>query len=306
VDADLATLAGRELTGPVALCDDAGGLDARAVGWSRRPLQRCNLRGSWLRKKRWDYWCVVTPDVLVALVRADLDWLAFESVHVLDLASGAAVDAVLPRRPGAAFAERAPDGEPIRLALRTRRVDLALEIAPAGESLNVVVPFARQRFQFTSKQLGLAARGRLSVDGRARTLDGAWAALDFGRGIWPHRTRWRWAVGCGGADAGAVAFNLGGEWTRGTGATENALFIAGRLHKLAEEVEFSDGRIDSPRVALRFTPRHRRRVGRDQWPLGARLDWACGTWNGTLRGDGGETIVVRDLFGWCESFRAHW
>ena len=296
----------RELTEPVALCDDAGRLDPRAIGWSRRPLHRCNLRAHWPRKKRWDYWCIVAPDVLVALVRADLDYLAFDSVHVLDRRSGLSVDGVRPRRPGAPFADRAPDGEPVRVELRTRRVAVALEIAPAGESLNVVVPLGGGRFQLTSKQLGMAARGQLEIDGRARAIDGAWAVLDFGRGVWPQRTRWRWAAACGHSDGRSLAFNFGGEWTDGSGATENGIVVAGRLHKIAEEVRFSDGRIDSERVALRFSPQHRRRVGRDQWPVGARLDWACGTWNGTLRGDGGETIVVRDLFGWCESFRAHW
>ncbi|GAA3097385.1 DUF2804 family protein [Nonomuraea salmonea] len=45
----------REITAAVDLCLPDGRLDPRAVGWTRRPLHRANLRG-WGRTKRWEYW----------------------------------------------------------------------------------------------------------------------------------------------------------------------------------------------------------------------------------------------------------
>ena len=45
-----------ELTRPVDLCDGRGRLDPAAIGWSRAPLVRANLRGHWPRRKRWNFW----------------------------------------------------------------------------------------------------------------------------------------------------------------------------------------------------------------------------------------------------------
>ena len=42
----------RELTSPVEIALDDGRLNRAAIGWSRTPLHRCNLRGSFARKKR--------------------------------------------------------------------------------------------------------------------------------------------------------------------------------------------------------------------------------------------------------------
>ena len=49
----------REITEHVELCDQSGSLNPDARGWARQPVITCNLRGRFLRKKKWDYWCVV-------------------------------------------------------------------------------------------------------------------------------------------------------------------------------------------------------------------------------------------------------
>jgi hypothetical protein len=77
-----------EITSPVDLCDGRGRLNPQARGWSRRPLHRANLRGPRGRRKRWDYWCVVSDEVAVAITYADVDYLGLASVWVLDRATG--------------------------------------------------------------------------------------------------------------------------------------------------------------------------------------------------------------------------
>ena len=52
-----------EITQPIQLCDEKGLLNPNAVGWSRSPRHDCNLRGHWPRKKRWNYWAIVTPHI---------------------------------------------------------------------------------------------------------------------------------------------------------------------------------------------------------------------------------------------------
>lgn len=62
-----------ELTYPVDLCQIDGHLNRTAVGWSRRPLHRANLKGRG-RNKRWEYWCVQTPELVFAVTVSDLDY----------------------------------------------------------------------------------------------------------------------------------------------------------------------------------------------------------------------------------------
>ena len=79
----------RRLTGPVDLATaDGSRLNPDAVGWSATPLHRANLRGSWGRNKRWDYWAVLAGDLVVSAVYADIDYLGLAEVWWADLATG--------------------------------------------------------------------------------------------------------------------------------------------------------------------------------------------------------------------------
>src|SRR5207302_693693 len=78
----------REITEAVPLCTADGRLDPAAVGWSRRPLHACNLRGSWPRKKRWVYWGIASDELVFAITLADLDYFGLAVVSLLDLETG--------------------------------------------------------------------------------------------------------------------------------------------------------------------------------------------------------------------------
>ncbi len=83
----------REICGPVDLCDQRGRLNPDARGWSRQPALRANLSRAYGRKKRWDYWCVIAPDVIVSFVYADIDYAGLSSVWILDRTDWAQADA---------------------------------------------------------------------------------------------------------------------------------------------------------------------------------------------------------------------
>ncbi|MFC9115720.1 DUF2804 family protein [Streptomyces sp. NPDC057092] len=101
----------REITSPVDLCLPDGRLDPAAVGWTRRPLHRANLRG-WGRAKRWEYWGIVTPTHIVGLVVSSLDYAGTHGVYVLDRATGRelAEDAVTPLARGVRMPDRSGTG----------------------------------------------------------------------------------------------------------------------------------------------------------------------------------------------------
>ncbi|MEW2359507.1 DUF2804 domain-containing protein [Spirillospora sp. NPDC029432] len=322
----------REITEPVELCLPDGRLNPAAVGWTRRPLHRANLRG-WGRAKRWEYWGVVTPRHVVGLVASSLDYAGVHGVYVLDRESGeewgrdAVVPlgrgAVLPDRSGVGTAEargggvavgtrEGPEGTRLRAVAPGVEVDLVVA-APAGrESRGVVVPWGPRRFQYTVKDVGRPVRGVLRLPSGVHEVGGpeSFAVLDHGRGKWPYRMTWNWAAGSG----GGVALQLGGKWTDGTGMTENGLFVDGRLHKIGEEVEWSYDRSDwmrpwrmrGSRVEVEFRPFHERVSRTELGVVGSETHQCFGYFGGRVRADDGVWVSVDGLVGWAEEARQRW
>ena len=194
----------REITDEVDLCLPNGHLNPNAVGWSRQPLHRPNLRG-WGRSKRWEYWGIVTPTHVVGLTVSSLDYAGVQSVYVLDRETGKEIvreavvplarGVVLPERAGTGSAHAEADGLTIdfdevpggtRLRARSAEIDIDLLASrPLGhECLAVVVPWSTRRFQYTVKDVGRPASGRISVGAVSHvvTADSSFAVLDHGRG----------------------------------------------------------------------------------------------------------------------------
>ncbi|MEV4068477.1 DUF2804 domain-containing protein [Nonomuraea fuscirosea] len=321
----------REITEPVDLCLPGGRLNPEAVGWTRRPLHRANLRG-WGRTKRWEYWGVVTPSHVIALVASSLDYAGVHGVYVLDRATGAEVshDAVVPLARGAAFPERSGrgtarvEGGGVRIVIEQTaggtslrahapRVTAELEVPlPDGhESLGVVIPWGPRRFQYTVKDVGRPVRGRLVLDGREHEVgEGAFAVLDHGRGKWPYSISWNWAAG----SAPGRAVQLGGKWTDGTGLTENALILDGRLHKIGARLEWvydrSDWmrpwRVEGDGVEVEFTPFHEKVSRTELGVVGSETHQCFGHFGGRVRADDGGWVGLDGLTGWAEEARNRW
>ena len=336
----------RELTRPVDTTLDGRTLSPEALGWSRTPLHRTRLSGAWGRNKRWEYWGITSSECALAVTIADLDYLSLAAISLLDRRTLRFVEKVVPmplglgraahpervrggdlrvRAPGLAIDvhERAGSTE-IEASCRSLRegvrIEATLSIEAARESMNVLVPWSAERFQFTSKQPARAVRGEVRANGREYALgEGteAFACLDFGRGRWPYATTWNWAAASGVQGGRVVGITLGGKWTDGTGTTENGLVVDGALTKIHETLEWRYERgawtrpwaIESEggeAVSLSFEPSYERRsvielgVGRSE------IHQCFGLFTGHLRAANGERIEVRDLFGWAEEHRARW
>jgi hypothetical protein len=340
VAADAGACTERELIEPVALCRADGTLEPAAVGWARWPLIDCTLHGSWGRRKRWDFWAVTGPGFAMNLTLADVDYLALADVWFRDLDSGeeATATAPSPLGRGVALAPRAGEGaverSTGRLRLRfaddergttltasfpTTRGRFEAEVLverPAGhESLTVVIPWGDRRFQCTTKDVARPATGSITWAGQR--YEPAWGCLDFGRGKWPYRTTWNWGAGAGVVDGRTIGIQVGGRWTDGTGMTENAVVVDGRLSKLSEELVWTYDRRDwlapwrirtprSDRLDLTFRPVHDK-VSRLQAGIAASaVDQCFGTWSGRMVPDDGGPIEVDDLFGWAEEATWRW
>jgi hypothetical protein len=337
----------RELTEPVDLCTpDGAALNPAARGWSRRPLHRANLDGRPGRNKRWDYWAVLAGDLVVSAVYADVDHLGLADVWWADLVTGESgghgiavpAEAVeLPERPGTAPLTVDRDGLDLRIVDddagtrlvaawherdgRAGRLDVTVGLPAGHESLNVVVPWSDDLFNYTSKHQARPVAGELVVGGHRRVVgepEGAeaWGVLDVGRGRWPSEITWNWAGGAGRSGRHVVGLQMGGKWTEGTGVTENGVIVDGRLTKIGAELRW-DYDWDDPtapwhvtdpggQLDVVLTPRfdkHSKLEGRKR---GSETHQVFGTWSGRLRTDDGLELDLSGLQGFAEEARENW
>ncbi len=336
-----------ELTEPVDLCTpDGAALNPRARGWSRRPLHRANLHGQDGRNKRWDYWAILAGDLVVSAVYANIDYLAFADVWWADLATGDSGGGAtgglgsdgfaLPELPGTEPLHARGDGFELLIAdsaTDTRlRADwdagngapghLDVEVSkPEGhESLNVVIPWSDDTFNFTSKQQARPATGELRVGDRRWDIgtpnSDAWGVLDVGRGRWPNEIRWNWGGGAGRAGEHVIGLQVGAKWTEGTGFTENGVIVDGRLTKIGSELRWSydwdrplepwhiedpDGQLD-----MVLSPRYDKHTKLDGGGDGSETHQVFGTWDGMLVTDDGLRLEFVGLQGFAEEARQQW
>jgi hypothetical protein len=332
-----------EITQPVLLCGPDGLLNREAVGWSRYPLHTCNLQPSLARKKKWNYWAVTSNELFFSATIADVERLQLGGAYLFDRRTKRHIDKAVVRAPGTITIPETPAGDMViehpdmRVSLTdegsgTRiRVEASdfggspleadiLVQRPAGhETLNVVIPWTDDQFQFTSKQNTLPTSGTVRLgDERLGFESPAFGCLDFGRGVWPEYTVWNWGAASGVQGGRLVGLNLGGQWTDGTGMTENGICIDGRLTKISEDLLFEYDRADmmepwrcrttqTGRIDLLMEPEFVRvsETGRrDSFFTNAHQ--AFGVYSGTITPDGGEPIEIRDLFGWIEEHEARW
>jgi hypothetical protein len=336
-----------ELTERVDLCTaDGTTLNPAAKGWSRFPLHRANLIGRFGSNKRWDYWAILAGDLVISAVYSDIDHLGLADVWWVDLDSGetgghaivVASEAVeLPEIPGtaplvvnqegldlsitddstgtrlrASWAE--PDGRPGALDVHIAH--------PAGhESVNVVIPWDDETFNFTSKHQARPAVGELVVGDRRWVVGAegseAWGVLDVGRGRWPHEIQWNWGGGAGRCEGHVIGLQVGAKWTAGTGFTENGVIVDGRVSKLGNELRWDyDWRrpmqpwhITDPggQLEMVLTPRFDKytNVG-DGGAFGTEVHQLFGTWSGRLQTDDGLELAFDSIQGFAEEARQRW
>ena len=335
-------LAEREITAPVSLTKPDGRLNPDAVGWTRTPLVTTDGIGRGRfgrgRNKRWEYWGVITPTHVVALVLSDIDYAAVHSIWVLDRRTGEEVShdaigiggrsATLPGTLG---------GGPARA--RTRKVRIDLDEVDGGTRLarrgrprarrhhrpppaRAREPRGRRTVVATGSSSTPSRTSRGRPPARSR-VDGveydvpageSWAVLDHGRGRWPYSMHWNWGAGSGRTDGRVVGIQVGGKWTDGTGTCENSLLVDGRLTKISEELVWrydtddwmAPWRVYGDAVDLTFTPFHLKRSVTDLKVFSSRTHQCFGHWSGRARDETGEWVGLEGLVGWAEDVRNRW
>lgn len=322
------------------LCDAKGQVYRPAIGWSPRPSIDCAMPGNFGRRKRWNHWCITTPDWMLALTIADLDYLGYGAAYFLDLHSGHAVahtqlrpfarGCQLPDTPLESHVFQHPRLQ-IRVDEHAGRARLSVAVPDIGgqnlqvcldvqrpahlDSVNLVVPFTDGGFHATSRQMGLPVSGDVQLGNtQYRCAPGqSFAALDFGRGVWPLHTHWTRAAF---AAPGGIAGNFGAGWTDNTGLSENALWFGGELLHINRPVTIAGNphnpsapwQLDSEddRLSLTFTPRQQHIARPKLGPFYAETRQWFGQFDGVLRGPKGERVPVDGALGWLGNTQARW
>ncbi len=128
--------------------------------------------------------------------------------------------------------------------------EFELDEVPGVET---VTPVGRS-WTWTRKQGGIAARGRVTLNGRTVEID-APAIIDDSAGYHPRRTDWRWCSGVGTlTDGRAVAWNFVNGINDTPGASEQTVWVDGSPHEA-----------ESPRISTDLS--------NVAFPSGDRLDF---------------------------------
>ncbi|WP_075979967.1 DUF2804 domain-containing protein [Bacillus massilinigeriensis] len=336
----------RELTKTVKLSLNNGLLNEDCIGWARQPLIDCNVKGSFLRKKKWNYWCVTTPEVLFSATISHIDYAAVMFVYLLDLKTLNFYEktTLVPfgknvHMPTGVSESISFEGKEMTIHFKevgnkttihvqcqnfgekgkAMKAEIHLTRPKDYESLNVVVPWSKKRYQFTSKQPAIPATGEIiwgEVEYKFNAKE-AFGCLDFGRGIWKYRTTWNWASASGLMNNRSVGLNFGGKWTDGTGQNENGLIIDGRLHKIHDNIMWDYDTQnymnpwmlrtqDSNRISLVFTPLFERIATTNALIIQSSVHQMIGHFDGVVVTDEGEEIKINSMLGWAEDHMAKW
>lgn len=334
----------KEILLPTLLCDQKGNLNPAAIGFARKPFINSNLTGHMMRKKKWNYWCVYGDEILFSATISHLDYAAVCFVYFLEYETQRYFEKTITIPLGGKLkmptqvletvtftnSEMAIDITYIQNETHlvvsipnfdgdVLRADLVIQHPPADESLNVVIPWNRKTFQFTGKHHILPTSGLVAIGDRRFifTPEESFAVLDYGRGVWPRQATWNWGMASQRVRGRRIGLNLGGKWTDGTGMTENAVFVDGKMTKIHEDVLIEYDREDfmqpwyvkskfSNQVALKFSPFFERVATSNAKLIKSEVHQMFGYYDGKVLLDNGETLVIQQMLGSIEEHVAKW
>jgi hypothetical protein len=341
-----------EITGPGPLLDASGRLARR--GYSKRPVLTYNPENirvtgvrplDRLRLKEWDYYGTTTKEFFFAASVANVGYIGLAFAYLIDFEAKTQIERTvvtplglfcrLPRtsesgdvdfRLGGIRFHFRREAERRVLSVRWPRFakgkDLAADLIAHQprdlDSMVIATPMDGGCFYYNHKVNCLATEGEVRLGDRLRVVhtDRAATTLDWGRGVWPYRTFWNWGSASGYLpDGRPIGLNLGAGFGDLSAATENAVYVGGRMTKLAGVTFDYDAKrfmapwrfaSDDGRLALTLTPFFERTTKMNLGLLSTEVHQMFGTYAGTATTDAGETIAVRDLVGWAEEHVGRW
>ena len=342
----------KRVTNPGPLHDEQGRLCETGYATSLvKTYDRSRIAAGRLRIKEWDYYCICTDHFAFALTIADNGYMTMDSISLLDFDANTqqttsrmafppfAAKRSLP--PTSEKGDLSVSGKGYRMTFENdgvrRRLhgtmdrfsgetpvdfDLTLTDAPE-ESMVIITPFSEKpsAFYYNQKINCMRVSGliRLGRKEYACRPEDSFAVLDWGRGVWTYDNTWYWGSASGTAGGVPFGFNIGYGFGDTSAASENVLFLDGKIHKLGRvrfEIPEKDGKEDylSPwrftsddgRFEMAFRPVMDRSAKINLGILCSDQHQVFGRFSGFVVTDDGRRIDIPGLMGFAEKVRNKW
>jgi hypothetical protein len=325
------------------------------IGWARYPLLECNLENvgfypkllrplQFSRVKIWDYYAIFTPKRFFSATIANLGYAGNVFVYTLDFENGDLHEEglVIPLGRGVTLSQQTVGvceykGQGVHLKFATKpksrqifvdwprfhggrgiHAEIHLELQQDHESMNIVIPIPNKRFYYNHKINCLPASGHLQYGDIQEELNPkeCLGQLDWGRGVWAYSSFWNWASASGYlTDGRKIGLNMGCGFGDLSAATENALILDGKIHKLDQiTFEYNPQDFMKPwkfqdnqrRLDLDFIPFKDRFAATKLFVVDSEVHQLFGRYSGKVVTDEGEEIHIKDLIGFAEEHQARW
>lgn len=298
----------------------------------------------WQRRfyyKQFQYFGVISDDILIGCALADTAWIGLAFVYVFDTRSGKLHEYTwrsplaramqLSDSPTQGESRFRQPGVDIRLGYRSDNGTLIKTLQIDCSALSVQAemlertPFTPMSlctragingWVYANKVAGIPVTGKLQLAGESMDLGalGACGHHDFSAGFMRRETFWNWACFSGYQQACHVGINLSCGVNE-TSYTENCLWLNGELIKV-DAVRFEYNRDDlmqpwhvvsqDGQVELSFTPQGNHREKLNVGLFASNFNQLFGHFHGVLRPAGRDPVEIRQLNGFVEEQYAKW
>lgn len=273
------------------------GADGRPTGVPLPPAPLPLVLGGRVRK-RWRYVGAFGPELAVCVGLVRIGPLTQSFWAVWDRAAGRLHERTRPRAAGVRH-------DPGRVLVHDGdvRIDLRVD-EERGDAVETATPYGPAH-AWTLKRAGVAVRGTVTVDGRARTFDGL-GIVDDSAGYPPRRTSWRWSAGVGTDTRGrTVGWNLVDGIHDDPAASERSVWIDGRAAHVGParfSPDLSAVRAAAGPLDLRFAGEATRARRENLLLVRSSYEQPFGTFTGTLAAG----VALAEGFGVMERHDAVW
>lgn len=308
----------------------------------RTPLgQRASALARHFQYKQFQYFGVISNDLLIGCALADTAWMALAFVYVFDTRSGKLEELTwrsplsraltLSRSPCEGESRFRQSGVDIRMGYERHgdslRKTLTLECAALSIEASMDEPASFQPMSlctrtgvngwtYANKVAGVPVAGQLRWRDRRQALTdlNAYGHHDFSAGYMRRETFWNWACLSADVDGIAVGLNLSCGVNE-TSESENCVWRDGTLHTVGGvhfDYDYDDLmqpwtiRSSDERVNLQFTPAGRHVEKLNLGLFASNFNQLFGQFSGSINTGAGDRIVLNQHYGFVEEQFAKW
>lgn len=333
------------ITQPDNLFNEDGSLKHR--GWATQPLLHYNreaITSSWMRIKEWEFYGAYDKDFGVEMFVADIGYITLLGMVYHDFANkkvykwgglkpltrgkvGLSTNPKITELKidnflaGSIHLQKQENFHRLQISapkFHNLKVDVTFAMNPTDDAMVVATGYEHSKhFYYNYKKNMLDVSGEVSFQGNTKAFNKHHASgnFDWGRGVWPYKTRWFWGTGAGRIDGEKVWFNIGYGFGDLSTHSENMIFVNGKVHKTSRVTFHTQPKFsgkawiftsDDKRIDLKLEPLTDCSGGFSLGFMKTDINQIHGLYYGTLVLDDGRKIIVDGIHGHAEDISYLW